>query len=81
MKICPVCGDATFDDQPICFGCLHRYEGVDGPPPKDVCSVCPFLQSATLQISLVPADEETGSIAWSCTMDPNPILQPPAWRE
>ena len=26
MKIGPVCGDATFDDQSVCFGCLHSYE-------------------------------------------------------
>lgn len=109
MKICPVCGDATFEDQPICFGCLHKYEDEDTLTPKTASSsscadcdgdggnggsdggdafddnddasangtsyrdcgrACPFLQPTTFRISLMPAGEESGGFAWTCTTSP-----------
>ena len=26
MKVCPVCNALAFDDAPICYGCLYRFE-------------------------------------------------------
>lgn len=116
MKVCPVCGDATFDDQSTCFGCLHRYEDADAQAPSAVvdCNseeaaasasqkvshaemqdlggdesfgeakpqetlscmtmlgaknwICPLLRPTSFRISLEPANEEAGAIAWSCSL-------------
>jgi hypothetical protein len=26
MKTCPVCKSQVFDDMPVCFGCMHRFD-------------------------------------------------------
>ena len=69
MKICPVCGDATFDDQSICFGCLHRYEDEYEVKSEKTSSICPFLRPATFRVSFEPADGGADTIAWSCTLN------------
>lgn len=39
MKTCPTCHAVAFDDAPVCYGCLHRFdagssEDCQGPPPS-----------------------------------------------
>lgn len=31
MKTCPICHAVAFDDAPVCYGCLHRFDGEDAP--------------------------------------------------
>ena len=34
MKKCPVCGAMSFDDAPLCYGCLHDYSKRDPKTPE-----------------------------------------------
>jgi len=32
MKICPTCTSSTFDDMPVCYGCLHLFDDAAKTP-------------------------------------------------
>ena len=39
MKTCPICGAVAFDDQVMCYGCLHAYsedEAIEAPEREDM---------------------------------------------
>lgn len=38
MKVCPVCKGWAFDDQEVCYGCMHRFE--TGSVARDRIALC-----------------------------------------
>jgi hypothetical protein len=65
MKMCPICGSATFDDAKTCFGCMHPYE--EGAARTAVAR-CPQDEYPAFVITLKPNSRPTGEISWACSV-------------
>lgn len=72
MKTCPICSAIAFDDQEICFGCLHSFKKDE--LSAEVVGIAPnthvTTDAASFLLSFVPHVEASGSINWTCTVEP-----------
>lgn len=81
MKTCPICNAVAFDDAPICFGCLHRFEECDSnalkegePTAFDENTAVLFEAKGSnasgrlpaLLISVQAVPDENGVLEWRC---------------
>ena len=59
MKTCPVCKAQVFDDMPVCFGCMHRFDEDEAqafaPVEAPVSAPSPTAARDPLPASVVPA--------------------------
>lgn len=72
MKTCPVCNAIAFDDQAICFGCLHNFgkDALSTEMPKKTAGAEDLPDTASFLLSLVPQLQNSGSFSWICTVEP-----------
>lgn len=89
MKVCPVCGARAFDDAPMCFGCLHRFEenAREDEVPLDAENVVgegferrtevfaePIARPPAFLIRFTPMVDEAGGVEWSCAVVTDPCI-------
>ena len=76
MKTCPVCGALAFDDAPICYGCLHRFEEEDAKSEATPIGGAPVVEVAesgadlpVFSIRFTPELVNTGGVTWRCSVE------------
>jgi len=91
MKICPICDARAFDDAPICYGCLYRFDEEEcsaDNQPSDAWADCASDEGAKVEalapeflIRFTPVAGAVGTVTWSCAVevaDGRTLCAPPA---
>ncbi len=82
MKTCPICGSVAFDDQALCFGCLHDYRDVEAEEQDAAPSGMPLTSGVgaravaqanqvVFRLTLEPLGGEVPQgLSWACSVAP-----------
>lgn len=92
MKTCPVCKAQVFDDMPVCFGCMHRFDEdearASAPVEAPVSALSPTAARDPLPASVVPAaapsaapEAATGAVGCAPVSMPAPAYAAPPAAE
>ena len=75
MKTCPVCHAQVFDDMPVCFGCMHRFEEGDGPTAVPAAS---SLSAPPAAAPVSAAGAHPAGADWAVGVGAHPVAVVPA---